>query len=288
MAVAKILCGKCGEEISSSDTVCPKCGTAVELPEASVGAGQITCEVCGERNPQGARICGSCGARLPGAVARRAEAKSGRKPRKKQDLRASRDRARSGRRFEPWQIVSAVAVLVLVAYFVSSEVSRDRAGMESRPPQGGAAPGMSSPDVAPFEQAVEENPGDPQALLKLANVLHDSKDFPRAIEFYKKYLEIEADNPDARVDLGICYFELARADTIHGGAFYEAAIQEMETVFKQHPTHQHAAFNLGIVHLTFGDLKESNRWFRRAVEVDASSDLGVRAKHLLEQHAMTQ
>ncbi len=288
MAVAKILCGECREEISHSDAVCPKCGTAVELPESSGGAVHIACEVCGERNPRGAKICGSCGARLPGAVTRRAETKSGRKQRKKQDSGASRDRAQSGRRLEPWQIVSAIAVLVLVAYFVSSEVSRDRAGVESRLPQGGAAPGMSSPDVAPFEQAVEENPGDPQALLKLANVLQDSRDFPRAIEFYKKYLEIDADNPDARVDLGICYFELARADTIHGGAFYEAAIQEMETVFKQHPTHQHAAFNLGIVHLAFGDLKQSSRWFRQAVEVDASSDLGVRAKHLLEQHAMTQ
>jgi hypothetical protein len=88
--------------------------------------------------------------------------------------------------------------------------------------------------------------------------------------------------------MGICYFELARVDTIHGATFYAAAVQEMETVYEQHPHHQHAAFNLGIVHLNFGDLDASTMWLRRAVEVDASSDLGVRAEHLLEQHAITE
>ncbi|MGB6120542.1 MAG: tetratricopeptide repeat protein [Bacteroidota bacterium] len=288
MAVARILCGECGEEISSSDAVCPQCGTEVELPETSRGAGQTACEVCGERNRPGTQICGSCGAKLPGAVGRRVEGRSGRHPKKRTDSKVSGDRVRAGRRFEPWQIVSAVAVLVLAAYFVYSEVSRDLPVGESRPLQGETTPGQMSVDVAALELAVEENPGDPQAMLKLANALQYTRDFPRAIEYYKKYLMVETDNPDARVDLGICYFELARADTIHGGGFYEAAIQEMETVIEQHPHHQHAAFNLGIVHLSFGDLDESIRWFRRAVEVDESSDLGLRAKRLLEQHAMTE
>jgi len=288
MAVARILCGGCGEEISRSDAVCPQCGTEVELPEASEGAGQIACEVCGERNRPGTKICGSCGAKLPGPVGRRVEGSRDRHPKKRTDSKVSGDRVRTGRRFEPWQIVSVVAVLGLAAYFVYSEISRDLPVAEGRPPPGETAPGQTSEDIASLELAVQENPGDPQALLKLANVLQDTRDFPRAIGYYKKYLEIKTDNPDARVDMGICYFELARADTIHGGGFYEAAIKEMETVFEQHPHHQHAAFNLGIVYLSFGDLDASNRWFQRAVEVDESSDLGLRAKRLLEQHAMTE
>ena len=33
------------------------------------------------------------------------------------------------------------------------------------------------------------------------------------------------------------------------------------------PTHQPAAFNLGVVNLQKGDLDVSNRWFRKAVEL---------------------
>ena len=287
MAVARILCGECGDEISRSDAVCPRCGAEVELPAPPGEEARVACDVCGERNPRGEAICSSCGARLPGAAKRRAGGKGGRKARKVGSERP-RDRAKPGRKFEPWQVVSAVAVVVLVGYFVSTEISRDRPRIEGRPPQGGLAPAQMPVDIAPFEKAVEENPDDPRALLKLANVLQDAGDMPRAIGFYRKYLEIESDNPDARVDLGICYFELARADTVHGGALYEAAIREMEAAFERDSTHQHAAFNLGVVHLSFGNLEESTRWFRQAVELDGSSDLGVRARHLLEQHAVTQ
>jgi tetratricopeptide (TPR) repeat protein len=175
-----------------------------------------------------------------------------------------------------------------VAYFVYSEVSRDLPVAENRARPGETPPGQVLVDIGRLEQAVQENPGDPRALLELANVLQDTRDFPRAIGFYKEYLELDPDNPDARVDMGICYFELARTDSVHGATFYAAAIQEMETAFEQHPHHQHAAFNLAIVHLHFGTLDESNRWLRRAIEVDESSDLGVRAKGLLEQHAMTE
>jgi hypothetical protein len=66
------------------------------------------------------------------------------------------------------------------------------------------------------------------------------------------------------------------------------AVQEMELALKYRPDHQPAAFNLGIVHLTMGELETSNRWFSRAVELNPSSELGVRAKRILEQHTITQ
>jgi tetratricopeptide (TPR) repeat protein len=175
-----------------------------------------------------------------------------------------------------------------VSYFIYSEVSREQGAVGTPSAQAGAVPGQTSLDIAPFERAVEENPNDPQAVLELANVLQDSRNFPRAVEMYKRYLETDPDNPNARVDLGICYFELGREDTIHGGTFFAAAIREMGIAHEKHPDHQHAAFNLGIVNLSIGNLEESSKWFRRAVETDESSNLGKRAKDLLEQHQMTE
>jgi Tfp pilus assembly protein PilF len=62
----------------------------------------------------------------------------------------------------------------------------------------------------------------------------------------------------------------------------------MELAFKKRPDHQPAAFNLGVVSLAMGDLESSNRWFRRAVELNPSSGLGREAKRILEQHSVTQ
>ena len=68
----------------------------------------------------------------------------------------------------------------------------------------------------------------------------------------------------------------------------ERAVEAVELALKKHPDHQPAAFNLGIVTLTMGDLETSNKWFKRTVELNPSSDLGTRAKRILEQHSVTQ
>ena len=84
--------------------------------------------------------------------------------------------------------------------------------------------------------------------------------------------------------MGICYFELARTDSIHSGAFLDLAITEMRKTLESAPKHQPAAFNLGIVYLTAGNLEESTRWFKQAVALDSTSSLGQRARQMLEQH----
>jgi Tfp pilus assembly protein PilF len=62
------------------------------------------------------------------------------------------------------------------------------------------------------------------------------------------------------------------------------ALQEMERVYTINPHHQAAAFNLGIVQLNAGNLDEASEWLRRAASIDPNSDLGQRAKKLLDEH----
>jgi tetratricopeptide (TPR) repeat protein len=142
-------------------------------------------------------------------------------------------------------------------------------------------------DIVPFEQAVAANPGNSDALLDLANALHDNGMYPRAIATYQKYLALKPDDPNARVDLGICYYELAGHDTAHTGVLFSTAIKEMETALKRNPRHQPAAFNLGVVNLSMGNLEQSRTWFRKAADLDKKSELGIRAQKMLDQHAFT-
>jgi tetratricopeptide (TPR) repeat protein len=189
--------------------------------------------------------------------------------------------------------VAGVAVVGLLGFFVYTEMQRVHVDARPAPVQQAGSPPAAEPqaprvDIAPLEAAVAADPRDPAALLRLANGLQDNRAFARAIDAYERSLALDPRNPDARVDMGVCYYELGRADTSGGVTMLRTAVQEMELALKYRPDHQPAAFNLGIVHLTMGELETSNRWFLRAVELNPSSELGVRAKRILEQHTITQ
>jgi hypothetical protein len=288
MAVVRLLCGECGAPITPADQTCRTCGASVELPrlESAVpgSEGEVRCPVCGHRNATGNAVCASCGARL-GSVPRPVRPA-------KQKSASSRAASPAPGKFEPWQVVSAAAILILLAYVVfilmSDKGSKEQAGTApapAMPPMMGQQ--VQKVDLAPYELAVRENPGDLGALLRLANVQHDNGDFARAIESYKKYLAKDPGNPDARTDLGICYFELAKSGEGNREENYRRALAEMERAFKGNPNHQPAAFNLGIVYLNMGDLEKSNRWLKQAVAINAHSDMGHRAQTVLNQHTLT-
>jgi tetratricopeptide (TPR) repeat protein len=254
----------------------------VPQPEA-----EIRCSVCGHRNPPEAPVCASCGARLQSAAPpRRPQSEGKQKPRK------SPPATPAGRRIEPWQLISGAAVIILLTYLISISLSSKGSNQNPSAPPATSPPitplqGMNKVDTAPFELAVRQNPADLGAQLRLANVLHDNGDYTRAIETYKTYLSKDPGNPDARVDLGICYFEVAKQGLENSPEYYRLALNEMQSVIKKSPNHQPAAFNLGIVYLNMGDVAESNKWFTRAVGINKDSDLGHRAQNMLTQHAFT-
>ncbi len=285
MAVVKTVCGDCGGSLSPKDAFCPHCGAKIER-DAPVQPppGDRKCDACGFVNTGSQPYCEACGARLTGAPpAARAESVQRRERGRKQPQPGRK------KRFEPWQVVSVVALVALVGYLVYTESTRDRPSTTiTAPPAGSAQKTPPPPPLEPLEKAVEANPRDPGALVRLANGLQDNGLYPRAITVYKKYLDISPKDPNARVDMGICYYQIALADSTHAGENYAAAVKEMQTAFADNPTHQPAAFNLGIVYLHMNNLEESNTWLRRAYELNKSSDLGIRAQKILQEHTIPQ
>lgn len=126
-----------------------------------------------------------------------------------------------------------------------------------------------------LEQQVSANPSDAKLRLHLANFAHDNRFCDKAIQHYRKYLELEPRDADALVDLGICFNDIGNLD--------EAKIW-MKKALEVSPKHLLAHFNLGIVHLKAGEIEQSNEWFRKTINLDPASEVGKRAKSLLEQH----
>jgi tetratricopeptide (TPR) repeat protein len=130
-------------------------------------------------------------------------------------------------------------------------------------------------EIKALEDKVSANPEDSQTQLQLANLKHDSGMFESAIINYKKYLETNPSNADARVDMGVCYFSLKN---------YSEAIAEMKKAIQYNPEHQLAYINLGIVYMSSGSLDEAKKSWQKAVELNPGSENGLKAKELLESH----
>lgn len=288
MAVAKLVCGDCGGALAHSDVRCPSCGASIEREAAP--AQQSACNVCGQSNAPGTEYCRSCGARLavrPSGRQGKAQ-KPGKQTRKPDGTTVNN--------VGVWQVISAVAVLALLSYLLYMQIGGEKSSTPPAAPPAtsqGMSPlsgnGMQSVDLKPLEDAVRMRPSDAGAQLMLANALHDNRMLSRAVDAYGKYLGMRPKDPDARTDLGICYFQMAQADSINRESLLHQAVTAMEEAFKSAPRpHQPSAFNLGVVYLHLSELEESNKWFRKAVEINRESDLGKRAQNMITQHAVPQ
>ena len=126
-----------------------------------------------------------------------------------------------------------------------------------------------------LEAKIKQNPEDYKSLLELAHLKNDSGLFDAAIVNYKTYLEKNPKDADARVDMGVCYFNLQD---------YSSAIKEMETALTYVPNHQIAHLNLGVVNLSAGNIEKSKEWLKKAYDLNPTSEVGKKAEQLLNNH----
>jgi Tfp pilus assembly protein PilF len=185
-----------------------------------------------------------------------------------------------------WQAVAFSAIgltaIVLIISYIAESGARQPSTAAQQPStaaqqqmqgQGQQAPaGPSLDQINAARKAVEAKPNDEAAILNLSHLLHDARMFDQAIVMYQRYLRINPDNPDAQVDLGVCYFSLGQ---------YDAAKKEMLEAVGRHPDHQLGHFNLGIVTLAKGDTTESREWLRKTIAMNPGSTVSRNAETIL-------
>lgn len=92
--------------------------------------------------------------------------------------------------------------------------------------------------VSPLLGTLKENPGDFETIVKAANLYYDGQQYPDAIKFYQRALQIQPRNVDVITDLGTSFWYTGDADK---------AIAEFQTALKYEPGRASTLFNLGIV-----------------------------------------
>lgn len=267
-------CPHCGSPVSAQDKFCANCGKQISVaaPASSAKPSTIVCTTCGRVNSSTNEICVGCGSPLiAAAAAEPRESATQAKP--KQQTKKKRESALQTKYL--LIIFVALAILIIVLEYRNApngSASQNRAASQQEVHS--TDPSVLN-EITNLETRVKTNPTDSQALLELANKLHDARFYPRAIETYKQFLALQPANADARVDMAICYFETGDS---------EQAVREIESVLKKEPKHQMAAFNLGVIQLSSGNLPEAKKWLKKAADLDPSSPAGQRAQELLQQH----
>jgi cytochrome c-type biogenesis protein CcmH/NrfG len=230
------------------------------------------CSECRNEIRWGEKFCGSCGRPVewPSGKTEASEQKRSVKE-EKQKTRSASPPAVSWKMMVGFAVFLVGGVIVLELLTGTKTVPVQPAQMSQ--PAGANMEAMNH--LRELEQQVSANPSDTKLRLHLANFAHDNRFYDKAIEQYRKYLESEPRDPDALVDLGICYNDVGNLD--------EAKIW-MKKALENSPKHVLAHFNLGIVHLKAGEVEQANEWFRKTVQLDPNSEVGKRAQSLLEQH----
>ena len=107
--------------------------------------------------------------------------------------------------------------------------------------------------IQSYEQKASQNPQDAGVPLQLANYLYDNKYFNLAIGWYERSLKLNANDINARTDLGTCYFYTGQA---------QRAVAEYNKALALNPNHQPTIFNLIIVNLEgTHDLRTANKYW---------------------------
>jgi len=98
--------------------------------------------------------------------------------------------------------------------------------------------------VQQLKEYVEQHPDDAEAVLQLADLNFDIRNWQRAQELYNHYLKLQPGNPNVLTDLGISYRETKQ---------FDQALNNFREARKLAPGHWQALYNEVVV-LAF-DLK---------------------------------
>ena len=231
------------------------------------------CNQCGSKLETHHRFCPECGSKVSGV-----------KNSKSVNANLKESSSTDGKTLNPKVLYGVLAggVVVILFILLSSGMLDSNTQVVNPVDQNQQHVGTNSgvnlnnmQMINDLEAKVKQNPDDQKSLLELAHLKNDSGLFDAAIQNYKTYLEKNPTDADARVDMGVCYFNLRD---------YPNAIKEMEAALKYVPDHQIAHLNLGVVNLSAGNVEKSKEWLQKAYDLNPTNEIGIKAEQLLKNH----
>jgi type IV pilus assembly protein PilF len=138
-------------------------------------------------------------------------------------------------------------------------------------------------------RALEQNPRNAEAHTAMALLQNRRGDFDEAEKHYRKAMALDGENPSIRNNFGV--FLCANGDLAEAERYLVQAAQDPD-----YPTPQAAWTNAGACAMRQPDLEKSERYLRRALDIDNEfpdalaqmAKLAIEQKHYLKARAFLQ
>jgi len=244
----------------------------------------VVCGNCGDLTPKDSNYCKNCGIKLSGSEKFFEDVPGARGNLKNQTGINNFDKTRQAggvknKRITPMQTAYLILGLIFAGFVLlySSGIMDSGSYVSAAQNNSSPAPQIASiKELNKLEESVKNNPADTETLLKYAHSLNDAGFYQKAVDRYKEYLKVKPGETDVIVDMGVCYFQLGK---------YDEAVKNFKDGIKINPSHQIAHLNLGVVY-NFGlkNKTEAIKWWKKAVELDPTSEIGKKAEEFLKQN----
>jgi TolA-binding protein len=298
-------CTECGAKVEQNFKFCPTCGSEINLSSsaqknldqaASTKSQVRVCSNCGEENSIERNVCSSCGVKLDKTnlvtvnvsdnIKASTHTDNQKSRTKKQDKNQNKNRkeapSKDEKKFDNKKILAfigisfVVALLILIASGVIDLSGSKTTPIEFAQQNQGSGIDLSTVSkINELKSIVEKDPNNSSAVLDLANLRFDSGFFEDAAKNYEQYLKFDETNANARIDMAVCYYNMKQ---------FDKAESEIMTALKYSPKHQTAYLNLGVIYLAKQNMGKAKEWFNKTVELDPNTEVGKKAKSLLESH----
>ncbi|MCL5942452.1 MAG: PIN domain-containing protein [Actinobacteria bacterium] len=111
-----------------------------------------------------------------------------------------------------------------------------------------------------YQDLLNENPNDVDALVNLGNLAFDDQRYLEAVDFYRRALDLRPSDTNVRTDMGIALLRLGH---------YREAVEAFRQAISDSPDHPLAHYNLGVALAQGGDSVEAVAELREALRLAA-------------------
>jgi tetratricopeptide (TPR) repeat protein len=106
------------------------------------------------------------------------------------------------------------------------------------PPSAARLKEMADQQAAPLVEKLEADPKNPDLLTGIGNLYYDAQQYPIAVDYYGRVLEVKPADAAVRTDMGTAYWYMGNADQ---------ALAEFNKALGYAPNNPNTLFNRGLV-----------------------------------------
>ncbi len=124
-------------------------------------------------------------------------------------------------------------------------------------------------EKAALEEQLKRNPGHPPILMRLAELEQQAGHPSGAVPYWRKVLDKDPKNADARLELGRSLYDSGDAD---------GALAETKRLLADHPSNVDGLYNLGAIYANRNQFNLARQAWKQALAIDPKSESGRKAQ----------